>query len=575
MKSLFKIFLSLALCLPGFAAVVSLTTPTGVNGVYAVTPTDFFSCNTVAIANGNWTVIMPSVAAQPQRNQCADIVNYGSGTVTIQRNGQLINNSVAALSGSYHIVSDGINFNAYVYSASSATGTVTQVVCGNGLTGGTIVTTGTCAGNFTLISQKFFGVAAPGSVTGNLPGDQFYDHINHLAYWCDAASGTSAPACNAVAVGNWTQVGSGSGGGSMFDGSAATSTTGIGGTASAPTFTTVNISGKSPHVFRPAQLTVDVTSVTITTSMGADFWIRWKQSAGTLRHVSGYANLGADSDVCDAPQTASKAIFQHFIVEEDGTTIDGVGCSSNDPADTPITVISGDGTTPGAGNGALTLSTVNSNVGDCGDATHVCKSTYDAKGRATAAVPVSISGGGATGTLTTPASDILSTDGAGGSTNTCASGCVYTPFATTLVIPANTLITGKSYRITAKFKIVASGSPPDFSFKINARKAGPTDVSLYVQANSATPTAGVTINTSSSWSIDGTAAAGASASVFADVISHANINNISDYAWRNFTTMPATLDTTAAQTITIQVLFTAATASNSIQLVSFLAEPTS
>lgn len=70
------------------------------------------------------------------------------------------------------------------------------------------------------------------------------------------------------------------------------------------------------------------------------------------------------------------------------------------------------GTSPtGAAGGDLTgtfpnptLATVNPNVGACGDATHVCQTTFDGKGRATAAAPVLITGsatawGAITGTL--------------------------------------------------------------------------------------------------------------------------------------------------------------------------------
>ena len=52
--------------------------------------------------------------------------------------------------------------------------------------------------------QKFFGTAAPGSVSGNFPGDLFSDTTNHNVYQCNAASGTSAPACTSVTAGGWT-----------------------------------------------------------------------------------------------------------------------------------------------------------------------------------------------------------------------------------------------------------------------------------------------------------------------------------------------------------------------------------
>jgi len=54
--------------------------------------------------------------------------------------------------------------------------------------------------------------------------------------------------------------------------------------------------------------------------------------------------------------------------------------------------ISGDATT--SGSNVLTLATVNSNVGTCGDATHVGQVTLNAKGLTTACTAVSISGAG-------------------------------------------------------------------------------------------------------------------------------------------------------------------------------------
>lgn len=82
-------------------------------------------------------------------------------------------------------------------------GSVTSVSCGTGLSGGTITTTGTCAVIVTAIGQKFFGTSAPTSPSGNLPGDTFSDTTNFKVYGCTAPSGTSAPACTAVGLGNW------------------------------------------------------------------------------------------------------------------------------------------------------------------------------------------------------------------------------------------------------------------------------------------------------------------------------------------------------------------------------------
>jgi hypothetical protein len=64
----------------------------------------------------------------------------------------------------------------------------------------------------TLIAQKFFGTAAPGSVSGNLPGDLYTDTTNHNEYVCNAPSGTGAPACTSVSAAGWLQVNGGGGG---------------------------------------------------------------------------------------------------------------------------------------------------------------------------------------------------------------------------------------------------------------------------------------------------------------------------------------------------------------------------
>lgn len=57
-----------------------------------------------------------------------------------------------------------------------------------------------------------------------------------------------------------------------------------------------------------------------------------------------------------------------------------------------ITNLTGDGTASGPGAVPLTLATVNSNIGTCGDSTHVGQVTLNAKGLTTACSPVAISG---------------------------------------------------------------------------------------------------------------------------------------------------------------------------------------
>lgn len=87
----------------------------------------------------------------------------------------------------------------------NGTGSVTSITATAPLTGGVITTTGSVGADTTILSQKFFGTAPPGSVAGNLPGDTFSDTTNHLDYWCNAVAGTPAPACTSVTTGGWTQ----------------------------------------------------------------------------------------------------------------------------------------------------------------------------------------------------------------------------------------------------------------------------------------------------------------------------------------------------------------------------------
>lgn len=64
-----------------------------------------------------------------------------------------------------------------------------------------------------------------------------------------------------------------------------------------------------------------------------------------------------------------------------------------------ITSLSGDGTASGPGAASFTLASVNSGSGTCGDATHVCQVTTDAKGRVLTQAQVAITTSG-TGTVT-------------------------------------------------------------------------------------------------------------------------------------------------------------------------------
>ena len=71
-----------------------------------------------------------------------------------------------------------------------------------------------------------------------------------------------------------------------------------------------------------------------------------------------------------------------------------------------ITGLTGDGAASGPGSAAFTLTTVNSGPGSCGDATHVCQVTTDAKGRVISQTAVTVSSSGMSNPMTT-AGDVL------------------------------------------------------------------------------------------------------------------------------------------------------------------------
>jgi hypothetical protein len=88
-------------------------------------------------------------------------------------------------------------------SGGSGGGTVVSVATTSPILGGTITGSGTIALDTTKVPQKFFGTSAPGSVSGNLPGDLFTDTTAHNEYVCNAPAGTATPACTSVTAAGW------------------------------------------------------------------------------------------------------------------------------------------------------------------------------------------------------------------------------------------------------------------------------------------------------------------------------------------------------------------------------------
>ncbi len=150
------------------------------------------------------------------------------------------------------------------WTLNAGAGTVTSVGSGTGLTGGPITTTGTMSVVTTLIAQKFFGTAAPGSVATNLPGDLYTDTTNHNEYVCNAPSGTAAPACTSVATAGWLLLNNGSGSGTVtVVGAGSLTSTALvtgGGTTTIQTPNTTATLDSSGNIATPGALTAGVGS---------------------------------------------------------------------------------------------------------------------------------------------------------------------------------------------------------------------------------------------------------------------------------------------------------------------------
>ena len=113
---------------------------------------------------------------------------------------------------------------------------------------------------------------------------------------------------------------------------------------------------------------------------------------------------------------------------------------------------------PGSGSQPSAITAVNSDVGSCGDSTHVSQITLNAAGQATACIPVSISGGGGgspTVLVTGGTVNCLTTACAGGSTY--ANNTTYTNQSTSAVFEEVSITaTSGSPCAGADFSIVGS-----------------------------------------------------------------------------------------------------------------------
>jgi hypothetical protein len=155
---------------------------------YQVVVADFDAFKTIPVASGTFTITLPATATQPSAGKYIDVLNYGTGVVTVARTDTNLNGGTASLvipassaTAPTHarIWSDGTNYFGSLDSVGSGgSGTVTSIATTSPITGGTITTTGTiaCATCVTSAAaltnnQLVFGAGSQATAVGDLTGD--------------------------------------------------------------------------------------------------------------------------------------------------------------------------------------------------------------------------------------------------------------------------------------------------------------------------------------------------------------------------------------------------------------------
>jgi hypothetical protein len=108
---------------------------------YNAVTADLLGCKTITIASGTFTIGL--LATVPASGQCLQVINYGTGTITVSPNGHNLNGSSssatippgsasAATGGYFH--SDGTNYEG-VWSGTNSGVTAVSIVSANGVSG--------------------------------------------------------------------------------------------------------------------------------------------------------------------------------------------------------------------------------------------------------------------------------------------------------------------------------------------------------------------------------------------------------------------------------------------------------
>jgi hypothetical protein len=139
----------------GFATASGALNPQ--TGTYQVLASDFSNYKSITVASGTFTITLVASTSQPANGQYIDVINYGSGTVTIARSGQNINggtssvtlNPGSAIAPSYALIeSDGTNYYAEVQQSLTSPG----AIGGTTPASGAFTTLSAGSGNFAVSS---------------------------------------------------------------------------------------------------------------------------------------------------------------------------------------------------------------------------------------------------------------------------------------------------------------------------------------------------------------------------------------------------------------------------------------
>jgi hypothetical protein len=124
--------------------IVSLSAINPQTATYQVLTSDFSNYKTITVASGTFTVTLVASGSQPANGQYINVLNYGSGAVTIARSGQNINGATSSIAlgagsasapTSAEIWSDGTNYFSSIDQATLGTVTAVSVATANGFQG--------------------------------------------------------------------------------------------------------------------------------------------------------------------------------------------------------------------------------------------------------------------------------------------------------------------------------------------------------------------------------------------------------------------------------------------------------